>query len=84
VLCRFDLRQRTWALPSPVIRRDRHFNFPLLGDAAALALAVAKSIQDFSDPALGGDNSSDSALAGLRAGSPAHFEENLTTYKEVK
>jgi hypothetical protein len=61
VLCRFDLRQKSWGLPAPVIRRDRYFKFYIPADAATLAMAVAKSIQDFSDPALGGTNPSNTA-----------------------
>jgi hypothetical protein len=72
VLCRFDLRQKSWALPSPVIRRDRHFKFSISADAAALALAVSKTIIDFSDPSLGAINPSNPALAGLESGPRPH------------
>ncbi len=61
VLCRFDLRQKSWGLPAPVIRRDRYFKFYIPADAATLVLAVARTFQDFPDPALGGANPSISA-----------------------
>jgi hypothetical protein len=61
VLCRFDLRQKSWGLPAPIIRRDRHFKFYIPADAATLALAVAKTTHDFSDPALGGASPSNTA-----------------------
>jgi hypothetical protein len=59
LLYRFDFRQRTWVLQALEIRRDN--NSPLPAGLAALALAIAKNISDFSDPALGGDKTSRTA-----------------------
>jgi hypothetical protein len=74
VLCRFDLRQKSWGLPAPIIRRDRHFKFYIPADAATLALAVAKTTHDFSDPALGGANPPISARSRIAfRSSPPRF-----------
>lgn len=61
VHCQFDLRQRSWALPAPVIRRDQFLKLIVPADAATLALAVSKTIPNFSDPARGGANPATSA-----------------------
>lgn len=61
VFCRFDLRQKSWGLPAPINRQDHSFKFYIPADAATLALAVAKTIQDFPDPALAGSNPTNAA-----------------------
>jgi hypothetical protein len=70
VLCRFDLRQKNWGLPAPDIRRDSYFKFYIPADAATLALALAKTIRDFPDPALGGANPSNTASGWIAFRSP--------------
>jgi hypothetical protein len=52
LFCRFDFRQKTWALPAPAILRDHGLSFP--GRPVELASAISKNLSDFSDPSLGG------------------------------
>jgi len=56
LLCRFDLRQKAWSLPSPDIRRDPAAGFQ--AGSAALAAVISTQLSNFSDPALGGANPS--------------------------
>jgi hypothetical protein len=54
VHCQFDLRQKSWALPAPVIRRDHFLKFIVFADASCLALAVSKTFLNSYGPARGG------------------------------
>jgi hypothetical protein len=82
-LCRLDLRQKRWALPAQVIRRDRHLNFTIPAEAATLALGVSQTILNFSDPSLGGANPSNSARGqiAILAVLPRSLGEKQTTKK---
>jgi hypothetical protein len=75
LFCRFDLRQKSWGLPTPGIRSGDGSLSRV--DSNALASLISKNVPKFSDPSLGGANPS--KRAGRRIRIRRSLKETKTT-----